>query len=1025
LIHPLRYLKKRPVSIFIVFFLLAGAFLLFSYISIDITAHKAAIKARVTENINATIDFDKAIVRLLPYPTITITGLAVYDEGGDAIIRSTSLKVAISPLALIKKQLDIKLLIIKDGVVMVKRYKDGSINLLRLKKDNKDTDSVEFSPEKFKLTGGHVLFIDEKVKNGGFEVSRVKAYLNRTSRGYTFSLGGNLYKDSNFTLSGATSPEQTGQRISGTMDITNIDIATIKPYLHGAIAKVATEGTLSARLDFSFIGASVERNNGTIKGSLSSKHLVLTPPYPVRKKLHSPASSAALEMSWSPESFLFALNNINFNVANPDTHLRQVALGGKIKLSATRARDSGLIEADLHSSPVEAKYLKELIDPKGTPAGIRRALMGLKEVEGKVAIRRFIVLTTLTPRAGAAKRDKKVALKLELLNTGITHEALKNKISGLSGHIHYKDGNLELLDIKGRYGRDDLKSLNGTVFLSETPVAKLSLLAELDAAEIIKKLRSSGGIPKEKYVRGKGLVGVKLTLDGVIPGMGTGSAKHRNSRRAKGLLIGSLLDFTRASFEFENAFEKEMDFPVIIDAKTDLKADGSATGKAKIKAGKSTVYVKWGGNKKTGEMRLNIETKNFRIADTAGLSPFVFSRTPAKGGISGHLSVTKAAKGRRPEFDADIRVKNAMFKTPVLANTLRDFNMTLKLNGNKGRLLLSDAKVKDSQLSARIEVLDISEGLLDMNFISRSFNTRDVFPPTYKPKVINRQPFKGKGKFTVEKGKIENISYTNLYSEIELDHKNILLKPVTFTSHEGQVSGSILIKRDRRAPVLFTTDFKVAMVELETLFGELGAKKKILSGRAMGECHLEMKRGITPGSRGVNGFFTASSQKGRMWKLIVFNKLFSIVNIISINNLFEKGLIYDSVTGDFVIKEGIISTNNLLLSSSSMRISTIGAIDITKKSIKATVALHPFVTIDKIISKIPFAGWIITGREKSTLTIYSEIKGPLSDPDVKAVPLKSIGRNIGGILKRLLFIPDKKKTTRTGKEKTNEVPGEK
>jgi len=1029
LLHPLRHLKKKPISIFIVFLLVAGAFLLFSYISIDITAHKTAIKARVEENINATIDFDKAMVRLLPYPTITITELAVYDAGGDAIIRSAALKVAISPLALIKKQINIKRLIIKDGVALIKRYEDGSINLLKLKKDNKGTGSVGFRPEKFKLTGGHFLFIDEKVKNGGLEVSRVKAYLNRTSRGYTFSLGGTLEKDSTFILSGATSPEQTGQRISGTMDMTGIEVTTINPYLHGAIAEVATEGTLGARLDFSFAGASVERNNGTIKGSLSSKHLVLTPPYPFKKKLHSPGSSANLEMSWSPENFLFALNNIDVSIADPDTHLRQVALGGKIKLSATKARDSGLIAADLHSSPVEAKYLKELIDMEGTPVGIRRALMNLKEVEGEVAVRRFIVLTTLTPHAGTTKRDKKIALKLELLDTGITHKALKNKISGLSGHIHYKDGNLELLDIKGRYGKDALKSLNGTVSLGEVPVAKLSLLAELDAAEIVKELRASGRIPKKKYVRGKGLVGVKLALDGIIPTVGAATAKRKNSPRAKGLLIESRLDLTRASFEFENALEKEMDFPVIIDAKTYLKADGVTTGKANIKTGKSTVDVKWGANKKTGAIRLDIETKNLRIADTAGLSPFVISKTPAKGGISGHLTMTKAAKGKRPEFDADIRVKNALFETPVLANTLRDFNLTLKLNGNTGRLTLSDAKVKDSQLSARIEVLDISEGLLDMSFVSKSFNTRDVFPPTYKPKVIKRQPFKGKGKFTVAKGKITNISYTNLYSEIELDHKNILFKPMTFTSHEGQVSGTILIKRDRRNPILFTTDFKVAMVELETLFEELGANKKILSGRGMGECHLEMRRGVTPGSRGVDGFFKASSQKGRMWKLVVFNKLFSIINIISVSSLFDKGLIYDSVTGDFAIKDGIISTENLLLSSNSMRMSSIGAIDITEKTIDATVALHPFVTIDKIISKIPFAGWIITGREKSTLTIYSEIKGPLSNPDVKAVPLKSVGRKLGGIFKRLLFIPDKKKTTtkkpKKDKDIKNEVPGAK
>ncbi len=1004
MLHPIKHLKKKPLSIFILFLLIAGTFLLFSYISIDITAHKASIKARIEENINAKIEFEKAMVRLLPYPTITVTELAIFSEG-DAVIRSGSLKISVSPVALIKKQLRIKRLIIKDGVALIKRYKDGSINLLKLRKETTETETAGLRPEEFRLVNGHLLFIDEKVENGGLEVSSVSAYLGSTGRGYTFSLGGSLGKESTFILSGLTSPEQTGPRISGTMDLTNIEVATIKPYLHKAVAEVTTEGSLGASLDFSFAGIEAQLNSWTIKGSLSSKRIVLAPPYPIKEKLHSPSSSANLEVSWSAESFLFALSEISVKVADPETHLRQIEVGGKIKLSAAKAHASGMIEADLHTSEVETKYLKGLIDLKGTPVGIRRTLTELKEVEGKVAVRRLIVLSNLSPNEQTGRRDKKIALKLELLDAGLTHEALNHKVSGLSGHITYKDGELKLLEVKGRYGEEAIKSLNGTVSLGQVPLVKLALAADLDANAILEELRRSGKTPKKKYIKASGLVGIELKLDGELTGLSEVSSKNK---KTKGLLIDSTLDLTRTSLEFENSLEKEMNFPLIIETKTRIKA-GTVTNLARIKAGSSLAKVKLDTDNKTGSIDLNIEMQDFRIKDSAGLSPFVLSGFPAKGVISGHLTMKKTARGRRPAFDANIKVKGAEFNTPVLANKLRDFNFTLRLNGNKGRLILSDAKVLDSQLSARIEVLDISQGLLDMNFVSRSFNTKDVFPPTYKPKVIKRQPFKGKGQFTVAKGRLTNISFTNLRSEIKLDHKDILFRPVTFTSHEGQVSGTILIKRDRRDPVLFATEFDISMVELETLFSELGAKKKILSGRGMGHCLLVMRRGIKPGSRGVDGFFSASSQKGQMWKLVVFNKLFSIINIISVSSLFDKGLIYDSVTGDFTIKSGVISTENLLLSSNSMRMSGIGSIDRTEKTRNATLALHPLVTIDKIISNIPFAGWVITGKEKSTVTIYSEVKGPLKDPEVRAVPIKSIGRKIGGIFKRLLFIPDKKK----------------
>jgi len=1013
LLHPIKHLKKKPISIFILFLLIAGAFLLFSYISIDITAHKSAIKARIEENINATIEFDKAMVRLLPYPTITVTELAIF-SGGDAIIRSRSLKVSVSPIALLKRQLNIKRLIIKDGVTLIKRYKDGSINLLKLRKDNTGTGAVGFHPEEFKLIGGHFLFIDEKVENSGIVVSEVKAYLQSTGRGYTFSLGGKLEKESTFILSGLTMPEQTGPRISGTMDLTNIKIATVKPYLHKAVAEVATEGSLGASLDFSFASTDVHLNSGTIKGSLSSKRMVLTPPYPVKKRLHSSSSSANMEVSWNAENFVFALSDINVKVEDPENHLRQIEVGGKVKLRANKADNSGIIEADMHTSEIDTKYLKNLIDLKGTPVGIRRTLTKLKEVEGKVAIRRLIVLSNLDPSVETDRRDKKIALKLELLDTSITHEALNHKVSGLSGHIAYKDNELKLLDIKGRYGNEAIKSLSGSIFLGHEPVVKLSLDADLDADAILKELRASGNILQKKYVRAKGLVGIKLELDGTLAQLKFHNSKNKKTQNRKKLLINSTLDLTRTRLELGNGLDKEMDFPLIIKTKTQVKT-GTITSSAQVTAGDSLAKVRLDTNNKTGSMSLNVEIKDFKVEDSAGLSPFILHGFPAKGVISGHLTMTKSARGKRPAFNANIQVKNAVLKTPILANTLRDFNMTLRLSGNTGSLILSDAKVLDSQLSGKIKILDINQGLLDMNFFSKSFNTKDVFPPTYKPKVIKRQPFKGKGQLTIAKGRLTNISFTDLRSEIELDHKDILLRPVTFTSHEGQVSGTILIKRDRRDPILFTTKFDISMVELETLFNEIGANKKILSGRGMGHCLIVMRRNAESGSKGVDGFFNVSSKKGRMWKLVVFNKLFSVINIISINSLFDKGLIYDSVTGDFTIKDGVISTENLLLSSNSMRISAIGAIDIADNTIDATVALHPLVTIDKIISNIPFAGWVITGKEKSTVTIYSEIKGPLGDPEIKAVPLKSVGRKIGGIFKRLLFIPDKQKPAEPNK----------
>ena len=134
-------------------------------------------------------------------------------------------------------------------------------------------------------------------------------------------------------------------------------------------------------------------------------------------------------------------------------------------------------------------------------------------------------------------------------------------------------------------------------------------------------------------------------------------------------------------------------------------------------------------------------------------------------------------------------------------------------------------------------------------------------------------------------------------------------------------------------------------------------------------------------------------------------RIFSFVNIVSIDEAFREGLQYKKITGDVKIKDGVLSTDNLALDSDTLRMSAAGEIDFPDSHIDALLAFHPFVTIDKIISAIPLAGWIITGREKSTVSMYFAVEGPLSKPEIGPVPIKSVSTPVFGILERLLEAP--------------------
>jgi len=121
--------------------------------------------------------------------------------------------------------------------------------------------------------------------------------------------------------------------------------------------------------------------------------------------------------------------------------------------------------------------------------------------------------------------------------------------------------------------------------------------------------------------------------------------------------------------------------------------------------------------------------------------------------------------------------------------------------------------------------------------------------------------------------------------------------------------------------------------------------------------------------------------------------------------LKTKGLPYRRILANVFVRDGIASTDDLLVDSDAMRITLIGNVDLGKNQIDAKIGIHPLVTVDKILSNIPIAGYILTGKDKGFISYFYEVKGNINDPKIEGVPLKSIGEKLLGIFIRLLETP--------------------
>ena len=70
------------------------------------------------------------------------------------------------------------------------------------------------------------------------------------------------------------------------------------------------------------------------------------------------------------------------------------------------------------------------------------------------------------------------------------------------------------------------------------------------------------------------------------------------------------------------------------------------------------------------------------------------------------------------------------------------------------------------------------------------------------------------------------------------------------------------------------------------------------------------------------------------------------------------------------------------------------------------VGVAPLAELDRLLTKIPVVGKIITGGdEKSFLKPYYKVKGDFYNPEISAIPFTSLGKKVMGIFQGILLAP--------------------
>ncbi|MBI2412752.1 MAG: AsmA-like C-terminal domain-containing protein [Deltaproteobacteria bacterium] len=574
------------------------------------------------------------------------------------------------------------------------------------------------------------------------------------------------------------------------------------------------------------------------------------------------------------------------------------------------------------------------------------------------------------------------------------------RISEASASIAFDD---KKADIESMYFSDGLSSLKLTGSVEDysggDPFVDLALSAvvsggTIDNAPALEKIR------QDLFIKGE------AALDANIIG------------RKGSFLAKASLDTLHAGIEYKKYLRKEEDYPLAIDAEISFEGKMLGIKGLSLAFGSSRADVSGKTSLDMKDYELSMLSRDLKIADLDDVSPLLDKDFESSGLLSFMIKATKAAGKERPVIEGDIRVEDARFQSPYIAKPVEKIKASAFFKGNKGKVFLDKLVVGETELSGYMEVPDIegrrvdftldSPRLLTTDFIVKKKKDADEDEKPEAPKeekAIEPLPVTGSGRIRIAEGALGNHPFTDLKMDIRLEPEAIVVEPFAAEIDYGSIFGKAEFLRGKDEPLSFRADAEFSKIKLERLISGFGAKKTVLSGDLKGAIALTGKRGAHPFASGLNGSGKLKADRGRLWKFPFLSSIFSVVNILSIDEAFREGLQYKTLGGDFKMKDGVLTTENLALDSDTLRMSAAGDIDVPDRHIDALLALHPFVTIDKIISSIPLAGWIITGKDKSTVSMYFAVEGPLKKPDVDPVPIKSISDPVLGILERLIEAP--------------------
>jgi uncharacterized protein YhdP len=355
------------------------------------------------------------------------------------------------------------------------------------------------------------------------------------------------------------------------------------------------------------------------------------------------------------------------------------------------------------------------------------------------------------------------------------------------------------------------------------------------------------------------------------------------------------------------------------------------------------------------------------------------------------------------------------FRTPNKEFRLATVQGNISLRDNDLQIKSFFARLNRSIIDLKGTVRDLNNPVAQLSLTSPYLEMEDIVLAgeleRNKKAGSRTSPISLTASLQVEQGKAHGIDFEKLRGTLISENNILYLEPLSFSAMSGDVSGKVRIDFGSSNAPHYQFSYSLNNVSAESFMKAMGVEKQEITGAlwlqgeltAKGNNAAELKKTLL-------GSTKVRFEEGKLRKFAILSKIFSLLNFsqylkFQLPDMVSGGMPYNKISATLAITDGVVTSNDLYVSSDAINISVVGKADLVKDYLDTTIGVKPLQTVDKVLSHIPIVGWILTGKNKSLITAYFEAKGKLEDPQVRAIPVQSMAKGVFNIFKRVFQLP--------------------